>query len=148
MTDWSVDAIEAFMAEAELFSELPADYRRELAETAVSRQVEAGQAIFRRGEQGDSLYVVASGQVRVSLEGPAGEEEVSQLGPGSFFGEIALLTRSHRTATITATDPATVIELPAQALSPILARVPGFRERLGRTGAKRSHESMKKLLGD
>lgn len=148
MTDWTPTAIEAFMAESELFAVLPGPARTKLAEAAIVRQIASGDDVFKRGEQGDSLFVVAEGQVRVSLMGPEGEEVVSELEAGSFFGEIALLTRSHRTATITATVQATVIELPAEVIAPVLEQAPSFRERLGRTGAARSQESMKKLLGD
>lgn len=148
MTDWSPDAIDAFMAESELFSVLPGPARQALAEAALVRQIEPGEAVFKRGDEGASLFVVAAGQVRVTLMGPDGEEDITQLEPGSVFGEIALLTRSHRTATITATAPATVFELPAAAVGPVLEQAPSFKERLGRTGAKRSQESMKRLLGD
>jgi CRP-like cAMP-binding protein len=61
-----------------------------------------GQVVFEQGELGDAFYAIRSGQVEVVQD----EESVQVLGPGSFFGEIALLHDVPRTATIRARTPA------------------------------------------
>lgn len=61
-----------------------------------------GDALFREGDSGDTLYVVVEGEVAVISEGPP-RVEVSRLGPGAFFGEVALVTEQPRSATIEAT---------------------------------------------
>ncbi|MEX2322398.1 MAG: MFS transporter [Acidimicrobiia bacterium] len=63
-----------------------------------------GTIVFRKGDQGDRFYVIESGSASVSIDG----RPVHELGPGDFFGEIALLTDIPRTATVTATAPLTV----------------------------------------
>ena len=77
---------------------LPARIVERLARDAVAETVRAGDAVFSQGDVGDCFYVIASGRVRVEIDGA----EVRTLGEGSWFGEIALLRDVRRTATITA----------------------------------------------
>ncbi len=148
MTAWPPDEIERFMAGTELFGDLPPEERKELAGKATVKTVPAGELVFRRGDEGNSIFVLAAGKVWVNLEGPDGEETVSSLQAGDFFGEIALLTRSRRTATITASEDLTALEFQAADVLPLCERHPAVKTILGRAGARRSQESMKKLLGE
>jgi CRP-like cAMP-binding protein/Zn-dependent protease len=66
-----------------------------------------GETVFEQGEAGDAFYAIRSGQVEVIRDG----REVRVLGPGSFFGEIALLHDVPRTATVRARTPARVFRL-------------------------------------
>jgi len=61
-----------------------------------------GEVLFRQGDPGTALYVVVDGEVAVVSEGPP-RLEVSRLGAGAFFGEVALVTEQPRSATIEAT---------------------------------------------
>jgi CRP-like cAMP-binding protein len=63
--------------------------------------VPAGKVLIRQGDAGDDLMVIVSGQVGVERDGA----RINQLGPGDFFGEIALIERGPRTATVTAEAP-------------------------------------------
>lgn len=148
MRDWSPETIADFFSQTDLFQDLPPEVRNRLAAEAQVLNAPAGQVIFSRGDEGNSLYVLAEGQVSVSLSGPDGEEAVSILDQGNFFGEIAMMTHSHRTASITATAETTLLILSAELVLPITEQHPSFRTRLGRTGAKRSQESMKRMLGE
>ena len=74
---------------------------RELEEIAVSmkeRRVPAGETILEQGAGGAGFFVVDEGEAEVTVSG----EPVATIGPGDYFGEIALLTGSDRTATVTA----------------------------------------------
>ncbi len=69
-----------------------------MARDAVPVTVSPGEAVVHEGDVGQHFYIVASGNVRVSR----GEMHIRQLGPGSWFGELALLRQVPRTATVTA----------------------------------------------
>lgn len=66
---------------------------------------EHGEIIFDEGSFGEALYLIESGQVKVSVSTAVGQPErvINYLGPGNFFGEMALLLDQRRSATITAT---------------------------------------------
>jgi hypothetical protein len=67
--------------------------------------VPAGTAIVTEGEEADALYVLVSGRVRVTSRGEAGTEHfIRVMEPGTYFGEIGLLERIPRTATVTAEE--------------------------------------------
>jgi MFS family permease len=89
-----------------LFAPLPAATLEYLARRVERRHVPAGETVVRRGEPGESFYVIVEGTVEVSLDG-----EQRELGPGEFFGEIALLRDVPRTATVVARTNAELLEL-------------------------------------
>jgi len=69
------------------------------------RDVEAGRAVFREGEEGDQMFIIQAGRVKVVRAIGGREQILAVLGKGDFFGEMALLTKTHRTATVTALEP-------------------------------------------
>ena len=60
-----------------------------------------GKVLIREGERGREFFVLLEGSAEVTKDG----RRVNTLGPGDFFGEIALISNSPRTATVTATSP-------------------------------------------
>ncbi len=80
----------------------------------------AGDALFREGDPGDTLYVVVEGEVAVITEGPP-RLEVSRLGPGAFFGEVALVTEQPRSATIEATMVTQLLAIDRDVISTLVA---------------------------
>jgi CRP/FNR family cyclic AMP-dependent transcriptional regulator len=77
---------------------------------AVAREVDeldfpAGRVLIRQGEFGHEFFVIVEGAAEV-LQGDA---VIAQMGPGDFFGELALLDEDKRTATVTATSPMSLI---------------------------------------
>jgi CRP/FNR family transcriptional regulator, cyclic AMP receptor protein len=82
-----------------LFESLSVEQLGKVAEIATRRDVPEGQVLFREGSTGDEMYVVVAGTVRISKEIPgAGEEALTLLGPGSYFGEMAAIDDAPRSA--------------------------------------------------
>lgn len=90
---------------SKLFSELLAAELHSLERTAQLRTFKAGRQIFQQGERGDGLYIIAHGRVAITVSGGAEQPcMLARLGPGDFFGEMALLDEQPRSATATAED--------------------------------------------
>ena len=94
------------VAKVPFFNNVGASAIADVARLLRPRDYPARAVIVRRGERGDCMYFIASGEVEVRLR-PA----TVRLGPGEFFGEIALLTGGPRNATIVATQPCTLLTL-------------------------------------
>lgn len=86
-----------------LFADLEAEAAEVIAGRFDIERYDTGRRVVLEGSSGYAFYVVAEGQAAVSHEG----EVLRTLGPGDFFGEIAILGGGRRTATVTATEPVT-----------------------------------------
>jgi CRP/FNR family cyclic AMP-dependent transcriptional regulator len=80
-------------------------------ESRFTRSFKAGEVIFREGELGLTMFVVRTGQVRISKQVRGGERTLATLGPGEFFGEMAVLSGRPRTATAIALGDVSLLEL-------------------------------------
>jgi CRP/FNR family cyclic AMP-dependent transcriptional regulator len=76
-----------------------------VARQADEVDVSPGKVLARQGDLGDTFFVIESGAAEVTRDG----EHVADLGPGDFFGEVALLEADRRNATVTATAPTELI---------------------------------------
>ncbi|MBI5446243.1 MAG: cyclic nucleotide-binding domain-containing protein [Deltaproteobacteria bacterium] len=110
-----------------LFSDLDAESFRQVLERVLPRALEAGDVVFRQGEPGDSIFIVASGTVRVAR----GELPLAELGEGEFFGEAAFFSREPRNADVSATGPTELLELRRVDAEALAAKYPGVRDGLG-----------------
>ncbi len=108
----------ALLRQIPIFRPLPPGALDQLASSLIPTTATAGTEIVRKGDHGDRFYVVASGEVEVVGLG----EEVATLGPGEYFGEIALLRDVPRTATVRAK---TVVELYALERDEFLSAITG-----------------------
>ena len=68
------------------------------------QELQAGTVIFKEGAEGDQMFIVQTGRVKVSRSIAGKEQLLAVLGKGDFFGEMALVTREPRTATVTALE--------------------------------------------
>ena len=91
-----------------IFADLDDASIKQLGSDFIEREFEAGQPIATEGEGGLNFFVVESGSADVSVGGST----VATLGPGASFGEIALVDKSARSATVTATSRLRAYALP------------------------------------
>src|SRR4249920_4141305 len=75
---------------------------------------EAGEVLFREGEQGAHMLVLQSGTVRITKNGRTGEKTLAVLGPGEFFGEMSILNAKPRNATAVVETRAKVLVIDAR----------------------------------
>lgn len=82
-----------------------------LARIGEVRHLAAGEVVFREGDPGKEMFIVLSGRVRVQRRTRQGPVTIATLGPGSFFGEMSLLEKLARSATVVAEEPSDVIAI-------------------------------------
>jgi CRP/FNR family cyclic AMP-dependent transcriptional regulator len=93
---------------------------RELALVADELDLREGRILVREGRPGREFFILVDGNVRVSKGG----RKLAELGPGDWFGEIALLTNTPRTATVTATSPIRVLVVTDRAFRRVVELMP------------------------
>lgn len=98
-----------FLRRVSLFQDLDDHILREIATAAVEQRWEPGQEIVRQGDTGVGAFIVRSGKVEIVQERGGSTEKVRELGPGGFFGEMALLDEFPRSATVRAVEPTTCL---------------------------------------
>jgi small-conductance mechanosensitive channel/CRP-like cAMP-binding protein len=112
-----------------------------LAEHVGTRLYGRGEVLARQGEVGDTFFIIRSGRVRIDVDDILGDTmaavTVNHLGPGDFFGEMALLTGAARGATVTAEEDTEILLVARQDLAPLLQANPELPERLGAVLARR-----------
>ncbi len=101
------------------FEDLTPEDLARIAKIGERRRYDAGSAIVTKDEAGGGLFVILEGSAQVEAGG-----RVHLLGPGSFFGEMALLARKPRSATVTAAEPVEVLALEAMYFRPFLIKNP------------------------
>ena len=92
----------------QLFSGLDDATIGRLAEDFVQREFAAGATVAAEGTGGLNFFVIESGEADVTIQGTS----VARLGPGASFGEVALVDKDARSATVTAISPITAYALP------------------------------------
>jgi small-conductance mechanosensitive channel len=121
-----------------LFAPLDPATLREAA-AALTEQVYAqGEPIVEEGTAGDSLQILTAGSVSIEKQG----QTVASLQPGSFFGEMSLLTGERRSATVRAATDCTTLELGKNAFAAVVASRPEILERLSEIIAARQQENL------
>lgn len=100
-----------------------------------------GTTVFRQGDPGGSVYVIRSGKVRVLKESVGRQRMVTTLGPGDFFGEMAVVTGRPRSATVEVVEDAELLKVPAGKLQEMVAGTGEVAIRLIRHLAERLEQA-------
>lgn len=123
------------LARVPLFSHLTAAEIADIMRLLRARTIEQGEVLVRRGDAASSMYFITAGEVEIALP-----SQHVRLGDGTFFGEIALLHKTKRSGTVTATRKTRLLVLDAQDFHALIERMP--------TLADHVHETAKARLAD
>jgi voltage-gated potassium channel len=108
-----------------------------------SRRIEPGTIIARRGEAAHSMYFVAAGEVEIDLP-----DRCVRLGAGHFFGEIAVLRKARRSATVRAVTRTSLLVLDARDVHILMDHEPRIAERIQETARQRTEPEPLDPRGD
>jgi CRP/FNR family transcriptional regulator, cyclic AMP receptor protein len=117
-----------------LFSSLQRSDLVQLAKVTEDLEVEEGKVLAREGEIGQEFFVIVEGEVSVTKDG----QEIRRLGPGDFFGEIALLQDVRRTATVTAATQLRFFVLTRQGFRSLFAHQPEIEAQVRKAAEERA----------
>ncbi|HEX7167030.1 MAG TPA: cyclic nucleotide-binding domain-containing protein [Acidimicrobiales bacterium] len=134
---WGKDQKLDHLAKVRLFS---ACNRKELGligKASDEIEVPAGKVLCEQGKPGFEFYLILDGEAVVKRNG----RRVAELGPGGSFGELALLTRLPRNATVEAATPMTLLVLGQREFSGLLDEVPGMAHKMLSAMAQRLYEA-------
>jgi CRP/FNR family transcriptional regulator len=105
-----------------LFADLSQDELERIAAVAVPRAFPRGVRVFHEGDQSDACYIVRSGDLRVTREHSDGRAiALATLGPGDFFGELAMLDGGTRSASVETLSDVELLALPAADMRRVIA---------------------------
>ncbi len=103
----------------------------------------AGETVVAQGERGDQFFIIAEGAARVVRNG----RKIADLGPGSFFGELALLDPSLRNASVVAATDLELLALTQPYFTEVVHSSPGFASKLLAALARRLRDTDAKSFG-
>lgn len=115
------------------------------AKRAFQRRFEDAEIIFDEGDEGIDLYVIQSGHVQISRNGPGGRRVVARFGPGEFFGEISVVLGESRTVRAVAVGTTNLIELDGETLEGMFLERPEIAIRMIRRLATRLISAERRL---
>jgi rhodanese-related sulfurtransferase len=113
------------LSETAVFRDMPVDMLDEISGVVEDRVVPARTVVFKRGDPGDSFWVIQSGKIRVFRSDDQGVEiTLSELGPGQSFGEVALLTGEARSASVETLEETQALVLTKEQFEQVLKSHP------------------------
>ncbi len=107
----ATDLTTAYLRRVPIFAACPEEVLARITSLLRPVQVETGSTVFREGDEGDDMYIVAGGQLRVVSDAETEKVVFAHLGPGEFFGEMSLMTGAARSAAVIATTDAALWQL-------------------------------------
>ncbi len=131
------------LASIPLFSALSRKELQRVAKAADEIKVGADHELIRQGDVGREMFVIVDGSATVKRNG----RKVGTAGPGSAIGELALLDRGPRTATVTTDTPCQLLVIGAREFSGVLDEVPGVAHKVLAALASRIRELDTKIYG-
>lgn len=136
LTPRPLPRLEQRLREVPLFQVLSSDEMADLVSGVVEHRGQAGSAMFEQGGNKASMYVVARGVFGVERDDGAGPRRLGTVGPGDYFGELALLTGIANPATVRALTPFVSLEVQKATVAPLLESNPDLLRAFEEAAAK------------
>jgi CRP/FNR family cyclic AMP-dependent transcriptional regulator len=130
------------LANVPLFTGLSKRDLQRVAKVSEEVQVEAGRVLVDQGRTGHEFFLIIDGRASVRKN----NRKTADLGPGQYFGEMALLDRGPRSATVVAESPMTLLILGQREFSGVLDEVPSMAHKMLATMAGRLRDADSKAL--
>lgn len=134
-------ALDSHLRSVPVLASLTPDFIDHLRERVELLRFTPGQVICTQGESADSFYLVRLGFVKVFQHRPGGDLVLAYLARGSYFGEMAQLTGTPRTASCTALDHVEVVRVPREDFQLMLDRFPEIRRKLEEEAAEHMEQN-------
>jgi voltage-gated potassium channel len=131
------------LARVPLFSHLGASEIADIMRLLRAQTIESGEVLVRRGDAASSMYFITAGEVEIDLP-----SQSVRLSDGTFFGEIALLKRTKRSGTVTATRKTKLLALDAQDFHALIERLPALAAHVKETAEARLADTAEAPKGD
>jgi CRP/FNR family cyclic AMP-dependent transcriptional regulator len=129
-----------------VFSALGSEELARVAEVAVPRRFDAGEAVFREGDESDTCYVVRSGHARAVREHSDGRSiTLANFGPGDIFGELAMFDSERRSATVEAIESTEAIAILSGDMRRLLREHPDIAVKLIQALGSRLRDTNERL---
>jgi CRP/FNR family transcriptional regulator, cyclic AMP receptor protein len=129
-----------FLKSIDLFRALPSEELAQIAEIAEEQPMAAGDLVFGEGEPGDALYLIVEGKVKVHK----GQKELTRLGLGDVFGEMAVLDSEPRSASVTTLEEAVMLKIARDDFRDILVERPEIAMGVMKVLTRRLRETSRK----
>ena len=120
-----------------IFADVPDEELGVVTTFATSEEFPEGKVILREGDFSNHLYAIEEGTAKATRDG----EEIGQLGPGDIFGEVGLLEKEKRAASIEATSRLRAIKIEHWELQRLKKKLPDVYKRIEETAAERQSDS-------
>ena len=131
------------LAKVPLFSHLSAAEIADIMRLLRAQTIESGEILVRRGDNASSMYFITAGEVEIELP-----HQRVRLSDGTFFGEIALLRRTHRSGTVTALRKTRLLALDAEDFHALIERMPALAAHVQATANERLADTDELAKGD
>ncbi len=140
--------MEAIVLSSHLFKSLDDEGRQRVIESGYVQSYVPLATIVRQGDPGNAMYLILSGSVRVEMSTPSGAlVHLADLHRGACFGEVAVLSGSERTATVTALTPVDLVGFERERLLRLLGEYPRVMTMLQVVVEGRARDTIEKIIG-
>ena len=142
MTDADYAALAKVMRKVEFFAPLTLGQLEQIIPYIMLCRYRSGETVFKKGEKGDAFYIVKEGSVSIRMPKMVFfSKTVATLGPGGFFGEMALLSSDPRSATVVSEADTSLFVLLSADFSFVLKQNPAFATEMKKLAERRKFMS-------